>query len=76
MCVRERERGGGGVAIKSELTKNLETFADISYFTARTLSVDRSFQKNLALSLSSFVIFKMCGLEWFLWYSGVEKAPH
>lgn len=45
LCVRarERERGGGG-AIKSELTKNLETFADISYFTARTLSVDRSFQ--------------------------------
>lgn len=42
LCVRARERGG--VAIKSELTKNLETFADISYFTARTLSVDRSFQ--------------------------------
>lgn len=42
LCVRAREREG--VAIKSELTKNLETFADISYFTARTLSVDRSFQ--------------------------------
>lgn len=44
LCVRARERERGGVAIKSELTKNLETFADISYFTARTLSVDRSFQ--------------------------------
>lgn len=43
LCVRARERERG-VAIKSELTKNLETFADISYFTARTLSVDRSFQ--------------------------------
>lgn len=66
---RERERKREGVlpyTIKSELTKNLTTFINIANFTARTLSVDHSFQKILALPLSSFAILKICGLEWFL----------